>query len=295
MKKTNADISGLVLAAKPAGLSSTGLVAMVRKTLGGVRTGHSGTLDRFASGLMVLAVGQATSVAEVLLGMDKEYEAVFELGRSTDTQDPEGSVLDSRSPAETEAFVAANADRIRTAFLAQQGQLLQIPPQYSALKKDGRRASDYARQGVTIELAGRAVHIESRIASLSPQGELRAWLKVSSGTYIRSVARDLGQALDYPVLLRELSRSRVGPFSLADAWVPPEGQPQVLSVLSAFPDWPRLPVSAESARRIRQGGFVPIPELRPGQNFFFVRDSLIAWGVAGEKGQYRYRRVFHQD
>lgn len=264
---------------------------MVKKALGGVRTGHSGTLDRFASGLMVLTTGQATGISEILLGMDKEYEAVFELGRATDTHDPEGTVVAEKSPDEVARFVAANQERILEAFLGFQGELTQIPPQYSALKLAGKRASDYARSGQTVELRGRQVRIQSRVLTLEG-GRLRATIKVSSGTYIRALARDLGQALDFPVLLSELCRTAVGPFSQKDAWRPGEAGPIVLSLLSAFPDWPRLPVSDENARRIRQGGFVPVPGLGAGRNFFFLHHSgLLAWGVSTGDA-YRYRRVF---
>jgi len=291
LKKTASELSGLVLASKPCGLSSTGLVAMVKKALGGVRTGHSGTLDRFASGLMVLSTGQATGVSDVLLGMDKEYEAVFELGRSTDTHDPEGAVSEERSPEDVATFVSENQVRIQETFLKFQGEMIQIPPQYSALKLAGKRASDYARSGQTVALRGRQVRIQSRIQSLEGN-RLRATIKVSSGTYIRALARDLGQALAFPVHLAELCRTSVGTFSLDGAWKPGEAGPYVLSLLQAFPEWPRLPVSDENARRIRQGGFVPVPALSPGRNFFFLHHSgLLAWGVS-TGDSYRYRRVF---
>jgi tRNA pseudouridine55 synthase len=203
-----------VLVAKPAGPTSHDVVDIVRRALGTRRVGHLGTLDPFAEGLLVVVVGRATRLAAFAAGWTKTYEGVIRLGVTTDTDDVTGEVV-ARASAEgvTAASLAAALQNFR-------GEYLQRPPAYSAVKIAGERAYRRARRGEAVEPAARRVEIRELevVALTTPDVRFRA--TVSAGTYLRSLARDVGAALGCGAHLRELRRTTVGPFGLADAVAP---------------------------------------------------------------------------
>jgi tRNA pseudouridine55 synthase len=202
----------VVLVDKPEGPTSHDIVAAARRGIGTRRVGHTGTLDPFASGLLLLCIGRATRLAEYLSGLDKSYEAVARLGIATDTLDRDGEVV-----LESEAWVDCDDARIAEALQLFEGEIEQIPPQYSAKKVDGEAMHRRARRGERIELPPSTVTVH-RVALLSVDlPDVRFSVRCSSGTYIRSIARDLGEALGVGAHLTALRRTSVGTFDVASA------------------------------------------------------------------------------
>lgn len=291
---------GFVLADKPIGLGSAALVSQLRREMSGARVGHTGTLDRFASGLMLLVVGRATVFADNLLHRDKSYRAVFQFGRSTDTHDPVGNTIDSREADITGRYFQDHLDEIRDRILEFGEQRIQIPPLFSALKKEGRRYSDRARGGERELPSPREIRVHDLAIERIDTGNFRIGItiRVSSGTYIRAFARDLGEKLDFPVHLAELRRLSIGNFTIDDTrlWQPDGGAPVLIGVGEAFPDWPVVSCDDRVAADIRQGRRVSLPVEIPPENDFFMRGpggQLLAWARSGvNPDDYNYKKVF---
>ena len=221
----------ILLVDKSEGWTSHDVVAKARRALGTRKVGHAGTLDPMATGLLVLGAGPATRLLTHLVGLDKTYVATIRLGISTVSDDREGDILDTASPAEIEAL-AADPARIRAAVAALTGDIEQAPSAVSAIKVDGKRAYDRVRAGEQVELKKRPVTVSSfeieeprLAAAVGISGgavpldviDIEATVRCSSGTYIRALARDLGEALGVGGHLTALRRTEVGPFSLAGA------------------------------------------------------------------------------
>lgn len=206
------EIAGLLLVDKPEGPSSHDVVSAARKILGVRRVGHTGTLDPFASGLLLLCVGWVTRLAEYLSALPKTYRGVIRLGVSTDTDDRTGSVIDS-----SRVWRGLDRQRVQTALEEQVGVIEQVPPAYSAKKVAGRRAYAVAREGRAPRLAARKVAIHRATVSDFAPPDVSIELECSSGTYVRAVARDLGTRLGVGAHLAVLRRLRVGPFGVEDA------------------------------------------------------------------------------
>jgi tRNA pseudouridine55 synthase len=199
---------GFITHDKPAGPSSAqAIAALAREFPGKVRVGHAGTLDPFATGLLIVLLGDATRLATLAVGLPKEYEAVVRFGLATDTLDPTGATVASADPgpAAPSGFAEAAASFV--------GEISQVPPAFSALKVDGRRAYRLARKGQEVDLAPRKVRID-RIQILDTSWpDVRLLVACGAGTYLRALARDLGLALGLPAHLAALRRTRVGPFA----------------------------------------------------------------------------------
>jgi len=208
-------IDGILLVDKSNGPTSHDVVAKVRRLAGQPRIGHGGTLDPFATGLLVLVLGRATRLAALHQGGAKRYEATFSFGGATTTDDLDGEKILSNGPAATRDRIEALLPRFR-------GALEQVPPSHSAKRTDGVRAYERARAGEIVELAPRAVEvtrfeITSWDESHPEEPLMGAVLDVSSGTYIRAIARDLGAALGCGAHLVALRRIGSGPFTVAQA------------------------------------------------------------------------------
>ena len=203
--------SGILLLDKPVGLSSNSALGAAKRVLGIRKAGHTGTLDPMASGLLVLCFGEATKVAGFLLDSDKAYLAEVRLGAVTDTDDAEGEIIQRRSVPDLDET------DIERALAPLRGPIHQVPPMYSALKQGGERLYSKARRGETVERPARPVTIHE-LELLSFDGErMRLGVHCSKGTYIRSLARDLGEALGCGAHLSALRRVRGAPFDVADA------------------------------------------------------------------------------
>ena len=204
-------IEGLLVVDKPRGMTSRTVVDRVAGLLGRAKAGHAGTLDPLATGVLVVCVGAATRLVEEVQQLPKSYRTVVLLGARSDTLDADGRIehlTDPRRPS---------MDEVMAAVAPLVGEVDQMPPEYSALKVRGRRAYDLARAGQSVELAPRRVRID-RIAVLGydwPRLELA--IDCGSGTYIRSIARDVGEALGCGGLVEVLVRTCIGPFTLEDA------------------------------------------------------------------------------
>jgi len=208
----------VLLVAKPAGPTSHDMVDIVRRSLGTRRVGHTGTLDPFAEGLLVMVVGRATRLVPFAAAWTKSYEGRLRLGATTDTDDATGQVQEQRPVAVDRAALERTLDGFR-------GTVRQRPPAYSAVKVDGERAYRRARRGETVEPAERDVEIRAlEVTTFAPPDvEFRA--TVSAGTYLRSLARDIGAALGCGGHLVALRRTTVGPFRLEEAVAPAAAGP----------------------------------------------------------------------
>ncbi len=248
----NGILNGVLNLHKPGGVTSRAVVDMVVRPLRGTKVGHAGTLDPLATGVLVICVGAATRLIEYVQRMPKTYRTTVLLGARSDTLDADGQMVAMESPH------VPSEPEIRTALATQVGTIAQIPPQYSALKVQGRRAYDLARAGDTVELAPRPVVI-SRIEVLAyawPRLELE--IDCGSGTYIRSIARDVGEALGCGGLVEVLTRTRIGPFTIEEALDPLELTAGSISghlrpALEAVASLPRLSLSPDQIAAIGQG------------------------------------------
>jgi tRNA pseudouridine55 synthase len=204
--------SGIINLNKPPGMSSARAVAAVKRTLPpGTKIGHAGTLDPFATGVLLLLVGKATRLCERLMDEPKQYEATIKLGATTPTDDPESP----ETP--TPGAQPVEPERLKDAIQSFIGEILQRPPAFSAMKIGGRRAYDLARRGKEVVLEPRPVKIYG-IEFIDYQWPLvRLRIDCGRGTYIRAIARDLGESLGVGGHLIELSRTKVGRFTLREA------------------------------------------------------------------------------
>jgi len=252
---------GLLLVDKPSGWTSHDVVARIRRVCGTRRVGHAGTLDPMATGVLVLGVGRATKLLTFLVGCDKGYAATVRLGESTVTDDAEGDVV-----AWADASDVSRA-AIDAAVAGLTGAIRQVPSSVSAIKIDGQRSYARVRSGEDVKLAARPVTV-SRFAVLDvrPAGtclDVDIEVEVSSGTYVRALARDLGSALGVGGHLTALRRTRVGRYAIADA-VPLQGlEPGGLVPLVGMGDAARAQfvlhqLTAEEARAVGHGKRIPI-------------------------------------
>lgn len=251
--------SGLVLPVdKPEGPTSHDIVQAARKALGERRIGHTGTLDPFASGLLLLCLGRATRLVEYLGAVDKTYEAVALLGQTTDTLDRDGVIVEVR-----DGWESLRAQDIEAVLPRFRGEVEQIPPVYSAKKVGGVPAHRRVRRGETVELVPARVRIhELQVVSVDlPRVALR--VTCSTGTYVRSLAADIGEALGVGAHLVSLRRTRMGAFTVARALpIDALGDPvavaaAALDPLDAIAHLPLVDVDAEQAGKLTHGVSVP--------------------------------------
>jgi tRNA pseudouridine55 synthase len=250
---------GLLLVDKPAGVSSHDVVGAARRALGQRRIGHAGTLDPFATGLLVLLVGRATRLLPHLPGEPKVYEAVIRFGAETDTEDLEGAVT-REAPLPTRNALLAALPQLT-------GDLDQVPPAYSAKRVDGTRAYKKARAGETVTLAPVRVRVhrwavtDLRLDEASERvREAQVTVTVGGGTYVRSLARDLARAASSAAHLVALRRTRAGVFDVSAALTVEdlrEGRARLRPALDALEGFPREPLGAESVGRVVRGIDVP--------------------------------------
>ena len=259
---------------KPQGLTSHDVVDEVRKLTGTQQVGHTGTLDPMATGVLVLCIGRGTKIAQYLVGLDKEYEAEMMLGVATSTYDATGE------KHVVEGATIPSRDSIEAALQKFVGEILQIPPPYSAVKVKGKRLYEYARQGLNVKLNGRKVKINSiKLLSYVPP-RARFVASVGSGTYIRSLCHDIGQGLGCGAHLTALRRSRVGCFlikdalSLAECKAHPELiESNLISLNKALSHLPAITVCAHAAGKVKNGRLLHLQDVRSagqqiGQGFF---------------------------
>jgi tRNA pseudouridine55 synthase len=250
---------GVVLVDKPEGSTSHDVVEAVRKVAGTRKVGHAGTLDPFASGLLLVLLGAATRLSEYLMGLEKEYDATVRLGVETATQDLEGVVVAERS-----GWDRVGPQELEDALQGLRGRIRQVPPMYSAKKVRGEAAHRRARRGeeVTLDPVEVDVHELEVLALSLPEVRLR--VRCSSGTYIRGLARDLGRSLEVGGHLTSLRRTSVGSFSVSSASslealaAPGAISSSLVSPADALTHLPPVEVDSDEAARIRQGQFLDL-------------------------------------
>ncbi|OHD66059.1 MAG: tRNA pseudouridine(55) synthase TruB [Spirochaetes bacterium RBG_13_51_14] len=300
--------NAVLLIDKHEGTTSYETVREIRRVTGARKAGHSGTLDRFASGLLIVCTGQATKVARFLLEDDKTYVGAVKLGTSTETDDREGAVIDERPVGPvTRADIVSCARKFT-------GDLLQLPPRYSALKINGRRASDRARNGESVNIAARWVRIYDFEVRAVDLDHARFFFRVrcSKGTYVRSLARDMGRELGTGAHLERLRRTDAGLFSIGDAVTVPELSAYVaagttdkrfaLTPAEALRNYGRILVSDGARRRILNGAVFPYEEVleiedNGGKKFIIIdeNENLIAIAdVDIGQWQIKYLNVFKE-
>lgn len=252
----------LLLVDKPQGLTSHDVVERARHATGVKKIGHTGTLDPMATGLLILCCGRAARLQGFLTGLPKTYEGTITLGRSTTTYDAEGDTLTEHSGA-----ISIAGSELEGAALRFRGEFQQSPPPYSAKKVGGRKFYEMARQGETVPQLPKSVTVSE--FTLRPRGEreLDFTLSCSSGTYVRSIAHELGERLGVGAHLSSLRRTRIGDFSLADAIplstfesaeedvrvAPPHAIPLAMIPFS----FPKMVVASLEAWKIRRGQAIP--------------------------------------
>ncbi|MBL8147074.1 MAG: tRNA pseudouridine(55) synthase TruB [Anaerolineae bacterium] len=255
---TSADsLSGVLNVDKPLGMTSHDVVARVRRTLGIKRVGHAGTLDPLATGVLLVCVGTATRFSEFLMASSKTYVADVILGRETTTDDAEGEITVEASASHLD-FASISA-----ALPAFSGDILQVPPAYSAIKQGGRKLYEMARKGQAVAAAPRRVRIDAiRLLDWTPP-IARLEVVCGPGTYIRSLARDLGRALGPGGSLAALRRTASGGFraedGLTDAGLsnPAILRERLISLRQALADWPEVQLDAKQLADIRMGRRLP--------------------------------------
>lgn len=216
--------SGVLVVDKPAGMTSHDVVAKLRGIMGTKRVGHSGTLDPMATGLLLIGVERGTKFLGHVVAHDKRYEATVRLGAATVTDDAEGEVIAAPDPSDVAARLSDMSDKqIRNAFATQTGEIMQRPAAVSAIKVNGRRAHELVRAGEQVEIPARPVTVFSLEITDGPRRTDEGFIDVkiavhcSSGTFIRSIARDVGESLGVGGHLTALRRTSVGPFDISEA------------------------------------------------------------------------------
>jgi len=278
-------ISGVVLVAKPAGPTSHDVVDMVRRALGERRVGHLGTLDPFAQGLLVLVVGRATRLAPYAGGWEKRYTGVMRLGATTDTDDGTGTVTHTSDDWRT-----LDAAAVSGAFARFAGRYEQTPPAYSAVKVEGVRAYKRARRGEAPAPKARPVDVGELVLDAWAPPDARFHATVSAGTYLRSLARDVGTALGCGGHLVALERTAVGPFALGDAVAPEAVSPAALrDVATLVGDLPRRDLDAAGREAVAHGRSVAAAPGEAGRVALFADGMLL--GVAEREGDVLKPRV----
>ncbi len=259
------DINGILLLDKPIGMTSNAALQAVKRLYQASKAGHTGNLDPLATGLLPICFGEATKISSFLLDSDKRYTGTCKLGVRTSTADMEGEVLETRSVGELDE------QRVRTVLEGFCGQLEQVPPMHSAVKVNGTPLYKLARQGKEIERKPRRVTIHE-INLLRLEGdELEIDLRCSKGTYVRTLAEDIGAALGCGAHLSALRRTASGPFELEHAVTLPELEhlaksgfealdELLLPIENALSDWPGVNMSENTAYYLQQGQAVQVPK-----------------------------------
>lgn len=297
-RRKGRNIDGILLLDKPAGLTSNAALQIVKRLFVASKAGHTGSLDPMATGLLPICLGEATKLSGFLLDADKRYRARCKLGVRTRTADAEGEVIETRPvPALTESEVRAVLD----AFT---GTISQVPPMHSAIKVDGQPLYKLAHQGQEIERKPRSVQIyEIRLLGL--EGDvLEIDVHCSKGTYIRTLAEDIGEKLGCGAHLSALRRTETGPFSLKQAaslleieHLAEEGtdslDPLLLPMETALADWSQVRLSPQSAYYVCQGQAVLVPKA-PGSGMvtlFNEEGAFLGVGEVLDDGRVAPRRL----
>ncbi|HWQ46844.1 MAG TPA: tRNA pseudouridine(55) synthase TruB [Longilinea sp.] len=290
-------ISGVIVVDKPIGMTSHEVVQVIRRGTGIRRAGHTGTLDPRASGVLIILVGPAVRLSEYISASDKRYQAVIRLGTTTDTYDADGRVLSSADVHVTEQ----QFEEVLKSFI---GEIEQIPPPYSAVKVNGRKAYEMAREGEEVDLAPRIITVYNlELLEWAPP-EVVIDVYCSSGTYVRSLANDLGAKLGCGATLTGLRRTKSGRFTLRDAvplrklrdcFTDSTWYQYVIPAAEALSDWPAVELSYEQVDAIRHGHRIPsetLPEQTMARGISEQGELVALLEFDTEAHEWQPRKVF---
>lgn len=292
-------VSGVLVVDKPIGMTSHDVVQVIRKGTGIRRAGHTGTLDPRASGVLVILIGPAVRLSEYVSASDKRYQATIRLGSSTDTYDSEGEITDSFDEID---ITEEQFDEVLQDFI---GEMEQVPPPYSAVKVKGRKAYEMARKGEDVDLEPRIINVYSlEVLEWAPP-EAVIDVYCSSGTYVRSLANDLGKKLGTGAHLVGLRRTKSGRFTLRDA-VPlrrlqeafdaGDWYRHLIPAAEALSDWPLVELDGDQMELVRHGHRVPAePGIKGWARGVSQQGDLVALLELDEElGEWQPRKVFFQ-
>jgi tRNA pseudouridine55 synthase len=255
--------SGFLNIDKPLGMTSHDVVARVRRLLNTKKVGHAGTLDPLATGVLIVCVGSATRLSEYVMHTTKRYAARVRLGETTTTYDAEGEITQERDASHiTQAMVEAVLPQFT-------GDIEQLPPIYSAIKKGGRKLYEMARAGIDVEVEARPVHIDKLSITNFDLPEFDLEVTCGAGTYIRSLAHDVGEALGVGAHLRGLVRTASGSFSIAravsldDLNKADNPSDWLLPVETALTGWPKVQLSDQQVEEVLHGRYLPASDTPP--------------------------------
>ncbi len=245
-------MNGFAVINKPEGITSFKAAASLRRIFNEKKTGHTGTLDPMATGVLPVALGKATRFIDFLPSSEKAYVARFRFGTVTDTLDITGNVLESRD-------VSISREQVNAVLGEFRGDIMQLPPMYSAIQKNGVRLYELARQGIEVERELRAVSINKlELTDHEDNGEFEIEVFCSKGTYIRSLISDIGELLGCGAVMTALNRTLANGFTIADAKTVDEMEKEGINALKSidypFMSFPSVTVSAAQARRFSNGG-----------------------------------------
>jgi tRNA pseudouridine55 synthase len=285
---------GLILLDKPAGITSFDTLTAVKKKLGTRKVGHTGTLDKFAEGLLIVLAGRLTRMVPYFLDLEKDYIAVVGFGVETDTLDPEGSIVKRGD--------APGLDRIERCLELFKGEIRQTPPNYSAIHVQGQRAYKLAREGAQLSVAPRRVVVHEIEVLSYETPDLTIRIRCSKGTYIRALARDLGREAGSCASLTSLNRMAIGRFSLKDAVTPSEFDPTANLIrpvvfVKQIPGLEATRIKEGAVLKVRHGAlledgaFVNPPTVDGDYALFSEEDELMAI-VRRKAGDYKYVAVY---
>lgn len=292
MKPARQPVDGVLLLNKPVGITSNTALQKAKWLLNAKKAGHTGTLDPFADGLLPLCFGEATKFSAYLLDADKRYRATLRLGITTSTGDPEGEVL-------SDCEVAVNCADVSAMLPRFMGEIEQIPPMHSALKHQGRPLYEYARAGIEIERPARRVHIRALdVVECSPPCVILD-VQCSAGTYIRTLAQDIGAAFGCGAHLTALTRTAAGGFSLEQAHTlvelealdPSQRQALLHPADCLVAHLPAVQLDAADAEALCQGRSVEHPEASPGLTRVYAASRAFIGLANADAGRLVPRRL----
>lgn len=300
-KRRGRAVNGIVLLDKPAGMTSNAALQTVKRLFDAQKAGHTGSLDPLATGLLPICLGEATKISAFLLDADKRYRFTMRLGERTDSGDADGEIVERRDPDNVDR---AAIEQVLTRFM---GEVEQIPPMHSAVKRGGKPLYEYAHRGETIERDSRTTRIE-RLDLVGLDGnDVELEVDCAKGTYVRTLAEDIGEALGCGGHVVALRRTGSGPFvdpemvtldqlqetadgersAALDRWLTPTDE--------ALADWPRIDVAAGIAEFLRQGQAVQIPKAPTEGNLrlYEAGGSFIGMGHIQDDGRVAPKRLMN--
>lgn len=295
MSASRPAVSGILLLDKPAGMTSTAALSRAKRCINERKAGHTGALDPMATGLLPLCFGEATKISAFLLDADKSYAAELLLGETTYSGDADGEVT---STASVPDLTAADLEPVLERF---RGPILQVPPMVSALKHQGRRLHELARAGIEVERPPRPVRIDRLELIGKELPRIRIRVDCSKGTYIRSLAMEIGEALGCGAHLTALRRLRSGPFELHNAVTleclqqlsVAQARDRLLAPDAALPDWPLVQLNADQTEAVSHGKSIQLDWAAADGVRMYKGARFLGLGQIEIDGMLKVRRLFH--